>query len=416
MEATPKGLRLHIGLFGRRNVGKSSLFNQLLHQDTAIVSAIPGTTTDPVEKTMEFQPLGPVVFIDTAGIDDVGSLGAQRIDRTLRVVHRTDLAILVTDGEWGDYETQLVTLFHAQKLPVILVANKSDLRSVEPTRPEIAISLPAAISAFDFPIVSLSAKTGSGISQLRQAMIHSVPDDFVNPPSILGDLVHEGELAILVVPVDKEAPKGRLILPQVQVIRDLLDHHAQAIVVQDTELPQVFARLREPPALVVTDSQAFARVAKWVPESIPMTGFSILFARYKGDLPTLAQGATAIAQLRPGAKILIGEACTHHPIGDDIGRVKIPAWLRKKVGGDVEITVAAGRDYPENVQGYDLVVHCGACVWNRREMLSRIESARAVGVPITNYGMAIAFCLGIFDRALRPFPAAIQAINESVSR
>ena len=415
--ATPRGLRLHIGIFGRRNVGKSSLFNRLLHQETAIVSDTPGTTTDPVEKTMEFLPLGPVVFIDTAGVDDVGALGAQRVERTRRVVNRTDLAILVTDGAPGEresdsYESQLLSLFAERKIPVIVAANKCELRENdvgtdadggETTWDAVGGSADGEMKGDAVPVIAVSARAGTGIERLRQVMIRCVPEEFVTPSSILGDLVREGEIVVLVVPVDKEAPKGRLILPQVQVLRDLLDRHASAIVVQDTELSSVLGRLREPPSLVITDSQAFERVVRAVPEMVRMTSFSVLFARYKGDLAEFARGATAIGRLRSGAKILIGEACTHHPIGDDIGRQKIPAWLRERVGGELDVTIAAGRDYPDDVSGFDLIIHCGACVWNRREMLSRIESARAAGVPITNYGLAIAFCLGILERSMQPF-------------
>lgn len=426
MEATPKGLRLQIGIFGRRNVGKSSLFNQLLHQEIAIVSDTPGTTTDPVEKAMEFLPLGPVVFVDTAGIDDIGALGAQRVEKTRRVVNRIDLAILVTDA-WGEYENGLLVLFGERKIPVIVVANKADQRRAEGAAGVLEAEARTAILAAtqttcELPIesdvtrpnvITVAAKSGEGIEALRQALILSAPDDFLNPPSILGGLVSEGELVVLVVPVDKEAPKGRIILPQVQVIRDLLDRHASALVVQDTELAKTLDRLKNPPVLVVTDSQAFARVAADTPESIPMTSFSILFARYKGDLTAMVQGAMAIDRLQPGAKILVGEACTHHPIGDDIGRLKIPNWLREKIGGEIELTVVAGRDYPDDVRGYDLVIHCGACVWNRREMLTRIESAHAAHVPITNYGLAISKCLNIFERALQPFPMAYNMYKEN---
>ena len=354
----------------------------------------------------------------------MGALGTQRVEKTRRVVNRVDLAILVTDA-WGEYENGLITLFGERKIPVIVVANKADQRRAEGVsgvlESEARTALLAMTQTCELPIASednrptvitVTAKSGEGMDVLRQALIQSAPDDFLNPPSILGDLVAEGELVVLVVPVDKEAPKGRIILPQVQAIRDLLDRHASALVVQDTELAKTLERLKNPPALVVTDSQAFARVAADTPESIPMTSFSILFARYKGDLTAMVRGAMAIDRLRPGAKILVGEACTHHPIGDDIGRQKIPNWLRQKIGGEIELTVAAGRDYPDDVRGYDLVIHCGACVWNRREMLTRIESAHAAHVPITNYGLAISKCLNIFERALQPFPTAYNMYKE----
>jgi [FeFe] hydrogenase H-cluster maturation GTPase HydF len=390
MKATPRGLRLHIGLFGRRNVGKSSLLNALAHQEVAIVSPTPGTTTDPVEKAFELQPLGPVLFVDTAGIDDEGALGELRVAKTRAVVDRTDLAILVTDG-WQRYESELVALFAERKVPVVIAANKSDLG---------AVTLPAGLREA-FPV---SATTGAGLSALRQALIRAAPDEFVNPPAIVGDLVPPGQLAVLVVPIDKEAPKGRLILPQVQTIRDLLDNDAACLVVKERELAPLLARLKAPPALVVTDSQAFLKVAADTPPAVPMTSFSILFARYKGDLAALVRGALAIEQLRPGHRVLIGEACSHHPIADDIGRVKIPRWLEQYVGGKLQFDTFAGHDFPAELGQYQMIVHCGACVANRREMLTRIEKAHACGVPITNYGLCIAYSLGIFERALQPFP------------
>jgi len=390
MRATPKGLRLHIGLFGRRNVGKSSLLNALAHQQVAIVSATPGTTTDPVEKAFELQPIGPVLFVDTAGIDDVGTLGELRVAKTRTVIDRTDVAILVTDG-WQQYENELLALFAERKVPVLIAANKSDLG---------AVALPAGLRE----VHPVSATTGAGLSALRQALIRTAPDEFVNPPAIVGDLVPPGQLAVLVVPIDKEAPKGRLILPQVQTIRDLLDNDAACLVVKERELAPLLARLKEPPALVVTDSQAFLKVAADTPPSVPMTSFSILFARYKGDLAALVRGALAIEELRPGQRVLIGEACAHHPIADDIGRVKIPRWLEQYVGGKLQFDTFAGHDFPTELGQYQLIVHCGACVANRREMLSRIEKAQACRVPITNYGLCIAYSLGIFERALAPFP------------
>ncbi len=407
MKRAPKGLRLHIGIFGRRNVGKSSLFNALTHQDVSIVSDVAGTTTDPVEKAMELQPVGPVVFIDTAGIDDVGALGGKRVEKTRRAVNRTDIAIIITD-HWQNYEHELVELFLEQKLPFLVVANKSDMIDVDELRKA------AQTDGVD-RILPTCATSGEGVDELRKAIIKSAPDSFINAPAIIGDLVNPGDIVVLVTPIDKEAPKGRLILPQVQTIRDLLDNDAMSLVVKERELPEALKKLQHPPALVVTDSQAFLKVSADTPRNVPMTSFSILFARFKGDLSAMVQGAVAIDRLEPGSKVLMGEACTHHPIADDIGRVKIPRWLEQYVGGKLDFTMACGRDYPDDVSAYDLIVHCGACVWNRREMLSRIATAEAAGTPITNYGLSIAYSLGIFERALEPFPFAQMAYEDALA-
>lgn len=396
MNNTPKGMRLHIGLFGRRNVGKSSLLNALTHRAAAIVSDEPGTTTDPVEQTMELQPIGPVVFIDTAGFDDVGALGAARVERTRRMLDRTELALLVTDEQgWGHEESALLRLFKDRATPVLAVFNKADRTPEAGIAPDIGT-----------PYVRVSARTGEGMDALREAMIRVLPEDALTPSSIVADLVPPGEAAVLVVPIDKEAPKGRLILPQVQTIRDLLDHDAYAVVVKERELKTALDRLHRPPALVVTDSQAFLKVAADTPPEVPMTSFSILFARWKGDLVKLVEGARAIERLRTGARVLVAEACAHHPITEDIGRVKIPRWLTQYVGGALRFDHVQGEDFPEDLSPYSLVVHCGSCVYNRKLMLTRILRCERVGVPITNYGVAIAYALGVLERALRPFPAA----------
>ena len=405
MQGTPKGLRLHIGIFGRRNVGKSSLLNALTRQAVSIVSETAGTTTDPVEKAMELQPIGPVLFVDTAGVDDVGALGQLRVARTLKVVERTDLAILVTD-DWQDYESQLLTLFAGRSTPVIVAANKSDCRVAGDVEDKAR-----AMGAKT--VLNVSAVTRAGLEGLRQGIITAAPDEFLNAPSLMGDLIPAGELALLVVPIDIEAPKGRLILPQVQTLREILDQNAYAMVVKEREVADALARLKRPPAIVVTDSQEFMKVVAEIPASIPVTGFSILFARFKGDLAEMVRGAAMIDRLKPGDRVLVAEACTHHPTGEDIGRVKIPRWLEQYVGGKLEIEVKAGCDYPEDISGFKLIVHCGACVWNRRQMLSRIEQARGQGVPITNYGLTIAHSLGILDRALSPFPYAREEYRES---
>lgn len=406
MKSTPRGLRLHIGIFGRRNVGKSSLLNALTRQQVSIVSEFAGTTTDPVEKTMEMLPLGPVLFIDTAGIDDEGALGEMRVEKTRKAFERVDVALVVAAPEmWGPFEEALTSEFLGRQVPVIAVFNKCDLG-----RP--SDELLGRLKAQSVRCVLTVASKGEGVLDVRQALIDTAPEDFINPPTILGDLVQEGELVILVVPIDKEAPKGRLILPQVQAIRDILDSDAFCMVVKERELKEALDRLKTPPALVVTDSQAFLKVAADTPLEVPMTSFSILFARYKGDLSEMVRGAKAIETLKPGDRVLIAEACSHHPIGDDIGRVKIPRWLTQYVGGKLEIESLQGRDFPQDLSPYKLVIHCGSCVWNRRQVLSRILECRRQQVPITNYGLAIAWSLGIFERALQPFPAALETFRQ----
>ncbi len=407
MRSTPRGLRLHIALFGRRNVGKSSLLNALTRQSVSIVSDTAGTTTDPVEKPMELLPVGPVVFIDTAGVDDVGALGAMRVRRTREIFDRADVGVIVAEaGTWTPFEAQLLDELDRREIPAIVIFNKCDL--ARPDDAQIASLTEAGVR-----VVRTVASEGEGLLDVREALIRSAPEDFINAPTILGDLVPAGELAVLVVPIDLEAPRGRLILPQVQSIRDLLDNDAYCMVVKERELRDALDRLNRPPALVVTDSQAFLKVVGDTPPNVPMTSFSILFARFKGDLAEFVRGATTIERLRPGDRVLIAEACTHHPIGEDIGRVKIPRWLTQYVGGKLEIDTVAGRDFPDDVSPYRLVVHCGACMWNRREVLSRIVRCRRAGVAITNYGLTIAYSLGIFERALQPFPAAQDVYRAS---
>lgn len=406
MQASSKGMRLHIGIFGRRNVGKSSVLNALTGQASSIVSDVAGTTTDPVEKPMELLPLGPVLFIDTAGLDDEGMLGELRIARTRQVIDRTDLALIVTSaGTWGPYEQGLAAEMAAKKIPAIAVFNKQDV-SAPPA------GLVDGLVKEGLQVVPVSALTGNGIDDLRQVLLASAPEDYINTPAIASDLVPAGECAVLVVPIDKEAPKGRLILPQVQTIRDLLDGDSWCVVVKERELRQALARMSKPPALVVTDSQAFLKVAADTPAGVPMTSFSILFARLRGDLVDMIRGAMAVDRLKAGDKVLVAEACTHHPITEDIGTVKIPRWLTQYVGGKLDFVHTRGHEFPADVTPYKLIVHCGACMWNRREMLSRILACRRAGVPVTNYGLAIAFSLGIFERALSPFPAALEAYRE----
>lgn len=400
--SAPKGFRLHIGLFGRRNVGKSSLLNAITRQTVSIVSEFAGTTTDPVEKPMELLPLGPVLFIDTAGIDDAGALGELRIARTRRVFDRTDLGVIVTDGLWGEFEESISSTLTEMGTPVIAVFNKTDIK-------DSTAGIAAMLAKRSIPLVKTAAIKGEGILDFRQALLDNAPADFINTPTILGDLVGPNEVAVLVVPIDKEAPKGRLILPQVQVIRDLLDLDSLALVVKERELRSALGRLNGQPKLVVTDSQAFLKVAADTPLDVPMTSFSILFARFKGDLMTQTEGAIAIDGLRRGDRVLIAEACSHHPIADDIGRVKIPRWITQYVGSKIEFDVVAGHDFPDDLAQYELVIHCGACMWNRREMLSRLLLCKRAGIPITNYGLIIAYSLGILERALAPFPAALEA-------
>ncbi len=405
-QQTPKGFRLHIGLFGRRNSGKSSLLNAITRQNVSIVSEFAGTTTDPVEKPMELLPLGPVLFIDTAGIDDEGAIGELRVKRTLQVIDRTDLGVIVSDGgRWGKFEDAMLTHLTSRDIPVVVVFNKIDQRAPDP-------EIENLLRSKNVPVVRTAAILGTGILDFRQALLMSAPAEFLKTGHILADIVGSGEMAVLVVPIDKEAPKGRLILPQVQAIRDLLDGNAYCVVVKDDQLRDALARLKRPPALVVTDSQAFEKVAAETPRTIRLTSFSILFARFKGDLDEMVRGALAVEQFRDGDKILIAEACTHHPIQDDIGRVKIPRWLREYTQKDLRFESVQGHDFSETLPSYRLVIHCGACMLNRREMLNRILHCRRVGVPITNYGVIIAYSLGILERALEPFPKAFQMYRE----
>ncbi|HQN01159.1 MAG TPA: [FeFe] hydrogenase H-cluster maturation GTPase HydF [Candidatus Hydrogenedentes bacterium] len=409
MRSTPKAMRLHIGLFGRRNVGKSSLLNAITRQQVSIVSDFAGTTTDPVEKPMELLPLGPVLFIDTAGLDDVGVLGELRTERTRAVFDRVDLGVIVCEaGQWQSFEEGILEALRERGVPVVVVFNKSDIA-------EPASDLVDMLTGREVRVVSTAAPGNQGILEFRQALLDAAPADFLENPAILSDLVGPGEMAVLVVPIDKEAPKGRLILPQVQSIRDLLDGDACCVVTKERELRDALDRLKRPPKLVVTDSQAFLKVAADTPPDVPLTSFSILFARYRGDLVTQVAGALAIDDLRPGDRVLIAESCSHHPIADDIGRVKIPRWLTQYVGGKLEFDTVQGHDFAMDLSPYKLVIHCGACVTNRRAMLSRLLKCRQAGIPVTNYGLAIAFSLGIFERALEPFPVALELVRAKAS-
>ena len=409
MQKTPRGMRLHIGIFGRRNVGKSSILNKLTKQDISVVSDTAGTTTDPVEKAMELLPLGPVLFVDTAGIDDEGSLGQKRIEKTKKIFDRIDLAVIVAEEpEWSSFELAVFEEFKQRGIPIISVLNKADLKNTETMNF-------SQLKELGFEPVIVSAKENTGIEKLKQKIIKTAPEEFLNPPAIISDLVPPGELAVLVVPIDLEAPKGRLILPQVQTIRDLLDNDSMVMVTKERELKEALDRQKRPPALVVTDSQAFLKVSADVPKNIKLTSFSILFARFKGELNEFVKGTLAIEKLKTGNKILICESCTHHDIGDDIGRVKIPRWLTQYTGSKLEFDTSVGHDFPENIKDYNLIIHCGACMTNRREILSRIAKTNAANVPITNYGLTIAYSLGIFERALEPFPMAKLLYEEAKS-
>jgi [FeFe] hydrogenase H-cluster maturation GTPase HydF len=403
LRATAKGFRLHIGFFGRRNVGKSSLLNAITQQMVSIVSDVAGTTTDPVEKPMELLPIGPVLFVDTAGVDDVGALGEQRIAKTRLAIKRSDIGVLVAEsGVWTDFEEKLLTELRSYDIPVIVALNKVDLR-----RPDIDQLI--RFEQEQIPYAKLVATTGEGLDTLRAKLWEAAQPEPDEPKVILGDLVRPDETAVLVMPFDKEAPKGRIKQLQAQSIRELIDGEACCVAVNDTGLERALDNLRTPPRIVITDAQVFEQVARVTPDSIPLTAFSILLSRLKGDLVAQTKAAVAADLLQPGDKVLIAESCTHHPIEEDIGRVKIPRWLRKHVGSDLQFTHVKGRDFPEDLSPYKLVIHCGACMWNRQEMMNRIRECHRQGVPITNYGLVIAYALGILERALQPFPEALSA-------
>jgi len=391
MNETPRANRLHIAVFGRRNAGKSSIINAITGQEVALVSEHPGTTTDPVYKAMELLPLGPVVFIDTAGLDDVGDLGKLRVKKTLGVMDKTDLALMVFSPENSDFalEKEWSKELQARKIPIIGVVNKIDIKDIDIK--EIA-------KDFDFPFIKVSAKEGTNIGKLKEMISQNAPTNF-ELTALIGDILKPKSLVVLVAPQDIQAPKNRLILPQVQTIRDLLDHNCMALVAKDTELEDLLNSLNKQPDLVITDSQIFNRVSQMIPEEVPLTSFSIIMSRYKGELSTFIKGANAIDKLKPGDRVLIAEACTHHPLENDIGRQKLPALLEAKAGGKLEIDIKAGADFPEDLTPYKLILHCGACMLNRKQMLSRIIRAEQQNVPITNYGMAFAHAAGILKRA-----------------
>ena len=409
MLETPKGLRLHIGIFGRRNSGKSTLMNALIGQSVSIVSDQPGTTTDPVEKTFELAPLGPVVFIDTAGLDDEGELGALRIEKTRQVLERVDVALVVVDaGGLTETENELMVTLREAQTPFAVVFNKADLG--DPPAEQLV-----QLATENIETVTIAAAEQRGIDRVKEALFRQAPESSIEDPRLVGDLIGPGDLVVLVVPIDLGAPKGRLILPQVQTLRDILDSDAVSLMVKERELAAALARMTEKPKLVVCDSQVVNKVSADTPPDIRMTTFSILMARFKGDMIGLAEGAGAISRLKPGDRVLIAEACSHHALADDIGRVKIPRWLRQYAGGNLEIDVRSGKDFPEDLSPYALIVQCGGCTVTRKQILVRQYRAARQGVPMTNYGMAISVSQGVIERALECFPAALDAYRRGMA-
>lgn len=388
MMKTPNANRLHIGVFGKRNSGKSSLINAITGQQTALVSDVAGTTTDPVSKAMELYPIGPCLLIDTAGYDDTGELGTLRVEKTREVLERCDMALLVVSAEETDYsqEEEWISLFEEQKIPILCVVNKTDL--AQPKK------LP-----FDLPTVVVSAKTGEGIALCRDKITETAPRE-TEPDTIAGHLIRSGDSVLLVMPQDIQAPKGRLILPQVQTIRDLLDHGAVITCTTAEGYSDALQKLKEPPVLIITDSQVFAKVWEGKPKESKLTSFSVLMAQFKGDVSEFYDGAQTVAKLTESDRVLIAEACSHNPLDGDIGRIKIPNMLRKRVGEGITIDHVSGSDFPQDLSPYSLVIHCGGCMQTRRHVLSRIRRCREQGVPITNYGIFIAYCTGILDKVI----------------
>ncbi len=415
MNETPSADRVHIGFFGRRNAGKSSIVNKVTGQELAVVSDVKGTTTDPVSKAMELLPMGPVVIIDTPGIDDEGHLGELRVRKAKQVLNRVDVAVLVVDATLGktSVDEELIHIFKEKEIPYLVIYNKSDLlpenRKISEDSPEKKEGLShekpdqKADTITQEPFIYASAATGQNIYELKEKIASlAVTDDL--KLRLVGDLLEPSDFAVLVVPIDKAAPKGRLILPQQQTIRDVLEAGAAAIVIKENELSNTLKTLGKSPKIVITDSQVFAKVSKETPKDIWLTSFSILFARFKGNLKTAAAGAAAIDRLKDGDKILISEGCTHHRQCDDIGTVKLPRWIRNYTGKDLEFEYSSGREFPEDVTKYSLIVHCGGCMLNEREMRYRQKCALDQEIPITNYGIAIAYMQGILKRCVEMFP------------
>ena len=391
LNETPKGERIHIGIFGKRNAGKSSLINALTSQSIAVISDTPGTTTDPVSKAMEILPIGPVLIIDTPGFDDDGDLGKLRVEKTREVLRKTDIAILVlgADVPVSENDVEFISLLKSKHIPYIICVNKCDVRY---ENDEIKSSLK------DENLLYISAKTLEGVNELKNRLALLYTDK--NNNHLIADLMDAGDTAVLVIPIDESAPKGRLILPQQQVIRDLLEASCTVVVTKDTELEETLLKLKDKPKVVITDSQAFSRVSKIVPEDVYLTSFSILMARYKGDLEWQVSGAKAIEKLQDGSKVLISEGCSHHRQCGDIGTVKLPAWINGYTGKKIVYDFTSGGEFPEDISSYDLIVHCGGCTLNEKEMKYRIDKARKSNVPITNYGVLIAYINGILKRSL----------------
>ena len=402
MNQTPRGERTHIALFGKRNAGKSSVINALTDQDLAIVSEVKGTTTDPVYKAMELLPLGPIVLIDTPGLDDEGELGQKRVEKTLEVLAKTDIAMVIVDSTVGvgKFELGLLEKIRDRKLPYVVVYNKKDLCDLTD---QIDMS----------HSVCVSAKTGEGIRELKEHLGRLVPEE-QEKLQIVGDLLEPSDFVVLVVPIDKAAPKGRLILPQQQTIRDILESDATAIVVKEHELRETLQNLGKKPKMVITDSQVFSKVAADTPEDILLTSFSILFARFKGDLEEEIRGVKALDSIKYGDKILIAEGCTHHRQCDDIGTVKIPRWLSQYTGKRFQYDTCSGNSFPQNLSEYQLVIHCGGCTLNRKEMKNRLSHIKSAEVPVVNYGILIAAMQGILKRSIEPFPLAAMILDEDM--
>lgn len=407
LNSTPSADRVHIGFFGRRNAGKSSVVNAVTGQELAVVSEIKGTTTDPVTKAMELLPMGPVVIIDTAGIDDEGALGELRVQKTRQILNKTDVAVLVMDGTVSveEAEKELIGIFREKKIPYVLAINKDDLRQQEDRLPEDMLPGEAE------NIIRISARTGFQIEELKEKIAHlAVAEE--TKRQIVGDLLNPMDFVVLVAPIDSAAPKGRLILPQQQTIRDILESGAVSIVVREHELKETLRQLGRKPAMVITDSQVFAQVSADTPEEVLLTSFSILFARYKGNLKTAVQGAAAIENLQDGDKVLISEGCTHHRQCDDIGSVKIPRWLAAYTKKQLNICLSSGTEFPEDLSEYKLVIHCGGCMLGEREMKYRLKCAADQRVPVTNYGIAIAYMQGILRRSVELFPEVLAQLHE----
>ena len=403
MYRTPTSNRLHIGIFGKRNTGKSSLINAITGQDTAIVSEVAGTTTDPVYKAMEILPIGPCMLIDTAGIDDEGVLGDERVKRTLVVLRKTDLGLIVVEPDTliDSFEEDLIKTFRGKKLPFLFVINKCELS---------AMKAQDYLEKNKLPFIKVSSKTKQGVEELKKKIMDMAPGHW-SPIPLVGDIIKPKDVVVLVCPIDSAMPQGRLILPQVQVMRDCLDSNATALVTKETELLDCLKALKERPRLVITDSQVFEDVRDMLPQDIPLTSFSTVFARHKGDLNSYIQGVYALENLKDGDEILIAEACTHHVQPEDIGRTKIPTWLLNYTKKDLHYEVTAGGDFPEDLSRYKMVISCGGCMVNRAEIMHRIEKARAAGVPITNYGILMAYLSGILERIVAPFKGGLVKLN-----